>query len=328
MQTVQSISGRAGALRSPCQAVPDEVRVEERFEIVSADGARLAATLHAPAGEPKAAVQINPGIGIKRQFYRHFAAYLAARGYAVLSFDPRGMGESRREPLRRCKATMVDWGKKDMPAALAWLAQRYPNIPHLAVGHSMGGQLTGLMPNHHLLDGLVLVFSPKGDTYEYPWMQRVHGFLFMGLYMRLSVPLFGYAPVRFLMTAQDLPAGVARDWICAMYHRDHIKGLLAERGEASYFDGVKTPIFALALDTDYIAPPAVCKKLLREYFTAAESELLTLRAADAPAPSQLTHLGYFRKQFAESHWGQVAAWLDRRVDELSSEVDRPQALTA
>lgn len=327
MQTIHSISGRIGSDGYACRAVPHEIQIQERFEIIADDGSRLAATLHAPVGEPKAAVQIHAGMGIKRQFYRHFAGYLAARGYAVLSFDVRGMGESLHEPLRSCKATVSDWARKDMPAALAWLAQRYPNLPRFAVGHSLGGQLTGLMPNHELLNGLVLVFAPKGHLQALELQAKLVGLLFMGMYMPLTIPLFGYAPVRFLMTAQDLPAGVARDWIRLMFHHDWIKGDCAERGEEIHYDQVTAPILALALDKDFLAPAGACAKLLREYYSGAESELITLRVADAADPSQLTHLGYFRRKFADSHWSQVAAWLDRQVGALEHGMREPAALT-
>jgi len=42
---------------------------------------------------------------------------------------------------------MSDWGVLDMPAALAWLAERFPRLPLVTVGHSVGGQLIGCMPN-------------------------------------------------------------------------------------------------------------------------------------------------------------------------------------
>jgi predicted alpha/beta hydrolase len=326
MQTVQFLSGQAGAGGASGRAVPHEVRVEERFEIVADDGVRLAASLYEPVGKPKAALQIHAGMGVKRQFYRHFARYLAERGYAVLSFDVRGMGESRHEPLPRCQATIGDWTGKDMPAALAWLARRFPDVPRFVVGHSLGGQLTGLLPNHELLSGLVLVFAPRGDHQVASPLGKLQGLLLLRMYMPLTIPLFGYAPVRFVMTAQDLPAGVARDWIRQIYHPGWIPGDCAARGEESYYDKFQVPVLSLALDGDALAPPANCAKLLSEYFTGCPSEFVTLRASDAAERAQLTHLGYFRKKFADSRWVQVAAWLDRRVAELA--VQQPQALSA
>jgi predicted alpha/beta hydrolase len=328
MQTVHSNSGRIEIGSSSGRVTPHEIRVEERFDLVAKDGVRLAATLHAPVGEPKAALQINAGTGIKRQFYRNFATYLAARGYAVLTFDMRGMGESLHEPLARCKATMYDWAQQDMPAALDWLAQRYPNLPRFALGHCLGAQLTGLMPNHELLDGLVFVFAPKGDLYEGSLKGKVLGTLFMGIYMPLTIPLFGYARVSSLLPAENLPAGVARDWTRLLFHRGWIKGDCAERGQRAYYHEITAPILALAVDNDFYAPPKACAKLLSEYYTGSESKLITWRAADASEPSQLTHLGFFRRKFADSHWSQLTAWLDRRVEGLERPASEAQALTA
>jgi predicted alpha/beta hydrolase len=134
--------------------------------------------------------------------------------------------------------------------------------------------------------------------------------------------------VRFLMSAQDLPAGVAWDWIRLLFHPGWIKADCAERGEQTYYDKIKAPILAFTLDKDFLASSPACAKLLREYYSSAESELITLRVADAADPSQLTHLGYFRKKFADSHWSQVAAWLDRKVGELAHSMREPEALTA
>jgi predicted alpha/beta hydrolase len=325
-----STSARVAAPLALHPRAMQEVQVDERFEIEASDGELLAATLHSPAGDPKAALQIHPAMGVKRQFYRHFAAYLASQGYAVLTFDLRGTGDSRPEKLRGYRASLTDWGKKDMPAALAWLAHRYPNIPRFAVAHSMGGQMTGLMPNHHLLSGLVLVFAPKGSLYALPAARILQGLLFLGAYMPLTIPLFGYAPVRFVMNGQDLPAGVAWEWIRWTMNFGWIAGHFAARSEEIFYAKIKAPIRALALDNDSLATPVNCEKLLREYYSGAQSELVTLRAADAPGSLRLDHLGYFRKGFADSHWSQVAAWLDQRVAQLLGEhvEDARESLTA
>jgi predicted alpha/beta hydrolase len=300
------------------RAAEREVEVQERFDIVTRDGRRLAASLHAPLGRPKAALQVHPGIGIKRQSYRHFASYLAARGYAVLTLDLRGMGDSREGSVRAEKATLSDWGRRDLPAALDWLSQRYPDLPKFAVGHSLGGQITGLMPNQDQLTGLVLVFVPKGDFYACSPRGKLHGVMLMGLYMPITLALFGYAPVSRVMHGQDLPSGVAWEWIRAYGHPRWMAGYFGARAEEIFYQTFKAPILALRLDRDDWAPPDACAKLLREYYSAAPSELLTLRLADAPGPVRLDHLSYFRKQFADSHWGGVVAWLDRRVEARGS----------
>src|SRR5689334_10459033 len=56
------------------------------------DGFPLAATLRRPAVQAKGAIIINCAMGVSRGFYSAFCAHLCAAGYAVLSYDYRGIG--------------------------------------------------------------------------------------------------------------------------------------------------------------------------------------------------------------------------------------------
>ena len=78
----------------------------------------LAATVYRPRDEVKAAVMIAPATGIKRQFYHNFATYLAASGFVVITFDNEGIGESLSSDLTKCDASLISWGRHDMPAVL------------------------------------------------------------------------------------------------------------------------------------------------------------------------------------------------------------------
>ena len=128
------------ALRA-LNASPDLAALEAAFEqpaeaggggaeppvhrLTAADGRRLGARWFEPAGQPARAVAVvNAATGVPQRFYRHFAQWLAQRGYAVLTYDYRGIGESRQGPLRAESARMRDWALLDMPAALAEAARR------------------------------------------------------------------------------------------------------------------------------------------------------------------------------------------------------------
>jgi len=63
----------------------------------AADGYLLGATLFLPRiGARHHAVLINSATAVPRKIYRGFAAYLARRGCAVLTYDYRGIGDSRQ----------------------------------------------------------------------------------------------------------------------------------------------------------------------------------------------------------------------------------------
>jgi predicted alpha/beta hydrolase len=110
------------------------------------DGVELAAHWYEPApgrGPARAVAVIHAATGVPQGFYRAFAQWLARRGYAVLTYDYRGIGLSRRGPIQAERATMRDWGRLDMSAALAAAARRRseggpagtPPLPLLLVGH-------------------------------------------------------------------------------------------------------------------------------------------------------------------------------------------------
>ena len=76
--------------------------------IRTADGVSPHATLHDARSDR--ALLIASAMGVKRRYYDAFAQYLAARGISVVTFDYRGIGESRPASLRGFDATMLDWG--------------------------------------------------------------------------------------------------------------------------------------------------------------------------------------------------------------------------
>ena len=106
--------------------------------IPTANGASLAATLF-PASEARAVVLIHPATAVTQAFYAHFARYLAGIGLTALTYDYRGTGASRGPSLRGETVTMANWMLEDVPAVTRWAAERFPHLPLLAIGHSVGG---------------------------------------------------------------------------------------------------------------------------------------------------------------------------------------------
>ena len=79
------------------EAALDDVFIDD-ITIPAVDGYLLGATLFLPRCAKRHAVLINSATAVPRKIYRHFAAYLAHRGCAVLTYDYRGIGGSRPDP--------------------------------------------------------------------------------------------------------------------------------------------------------------------------------------------------------------------------------------
>ena len=111
----------------------DDVFIDD-ITFPAVDGYALGATLFLPRGAKQHAVLINSATAVPRKIYRKFAGYLARRGFAVLTYDYRGIGDSRQralvgynqpKSLVGFKATMVDWAALDVTAAVGWMRERY-----------------------------------------------------------------------------------------------------------------------------------------------------------------------------------------------------------
>ena len=121
-----------------------ESNAEQRVVLPTSDGLELQATLFEPQVQARAVAMLAPATGVPQRYYAPFARWLALQGYAVITFDYRGMGAS---PAGAQPPSMRDWMLEDLPAVLRAAKHRASpqvgtrRLPLLWVGHSLGGWL-------------------------------------------------------------------------------------------------------------------------------------------------------------------------------------------
>ncbi|MFZ5623623.1 MAG: alpha/beta fold hydrolase, partial [Gemmatimonadota bacterium] len=226
--------------------------------IPALDGYPLGATLFVPARSPRAVVLLAPATGVPRRLYDAFGAFLQSEGFAVVTWDWRGIGDSGPASLRGFAATMRGWGERDLGGAIQWAAERYDGLPLVAVGHSFGGQALGLAPNAEQLDAIVLVTAQEGYWRLWPSPRR---YLYGALWyagVPLAVAALGYFPSRRLGLGEDLPAGVAREW--ARWCRDP-----AYLGTWDGHARLAVPLLSYCFTDDPLAPVRASDALLSRY---------------------------------------------------------------
>lgn len=275
------------------------------IRIDAGDGYPLAARLYEPAGETIAAVQINGATGVPQRYYAAYARYLARQGFAVLTYDYRGIGQSRSREWQGEAPRMLHWGERDLAATLDWLHARYPGLPLLAVGHSGGGWLSGLAANNHLLRAQFTVASQNG--YWRHWPARLQPVL-AGLWhlaMPAATRTFGKLPAALM--GAELPAGVARDW--ARWCR-HPQFITDERGRPlrAHFQSWQGRLRLTALaDDDFYAPQRAVRALAPLY-ASAQTEVVVCEPRRYGVRA-IGHFGYFRAHMPQALWQEGADWL-------------------
>src|SRR5580693_6697167 len=137
------------------------------FALPTDDGRRLTAFRSAPAGRPKAIVQIAHGMAEHFGRYGRLTRALTAAGYAVYGADHRGHGASA------AVHGLGDFGPGgfqslvDDMAALSRLARdEQPGVPLILLGHSMGSFAAQLylLAHHAGLAGLALSGTAAVDA--------------------------------------------------------------------------------------------------------------------------------------------------------------------
>ena len=225
----------------------------EEIQVPAQDGFPLSATLFRPQDEPKGLVVLSSGTGIRRQYYRHLATYLAQQGFQTLSYDYRGIGQSRPNRLRGFQADLTDWGQLDMQGVIDYALSF--GKPVSWIGHSAGAQLVGLAPGAERLKGVISIAAGAGYWRQmegsYRWFCAAMWYGFVPL----STSLLGYAPAQAIGQGQDLPAGVAREWArwcrSADYFGDHLSEAQIQR-----LASLEVPWLSLSFSDDNLAGPA------------------------------------------------------------------------
>jgi alpha-beta hydrolase superfamily lysophospholipase len=103
----------------------------------SKDGLQFFAQDWHPDGDARAAVALVHGLGEHSSRYEHVANYFNQHGLAVVAMDLRGHG---RTGGKRGHGS-YDMIMEDIDRLLLETAQRYPGIPIILYGHSLGGAM-------------------------------------------------------------------------------------------------------------------------------------------------------------------------------------------
>ena len=264
----------------------------------------IAQTWFEPAGAPRGVMVIAPAMAVRQDYYTDFAEHLAAHGFLVATFDYQFMGFNKPASMRGVAVTFDDW-REDVDATIDAAALRAPGVPLYVCGHSLGGQIMGLLRNRHRLAGALTVASGTGYWRHNPRMtlQLLYlWFVAMPLYSRV----FGYFPGERFNKVGNLPREIALTWSRWCRQPDYLLGDESVRREAGYED-LRVPMLSFSFSDDtYIPKPAI--EQLHGFYRNARVERHHIRPTDV-GESRIGHFGFFKLGAANPLWKQAAEWL-------------------
>jgi predicted alpha/beta hydrolase len=199
----------------------------------------------------------------------------------------------------------------DVPTVTAWVRGQFPQLPHVAVGHSIGGQALLLGRGTEALQGFVTIASHAGVTRT---IRQPGERLRVGMILRILGPVLsralGYFPGRRLGVGEDIPAGAMLEW--SRWSR--MPGYFFDdpsMDAATRAAGVRGDALVVGFTDDRWATPGQIDALADQLVNATVER----RTYD---PAQLGvaaigHMGFFRRGLRQSLWPQITDWLTLRV---------------
>ena len=242
------------------------MEISEKIWIHCEDDYQLAAQFYPAQGSPKPyPILICPATGITQFFYHGFAQWLSEQGYAVMIFDFRGIGQSLHEPLKQSRASIIDWGTLDIPAAMRTLLNKTGAEKVILLGHSAGGQLLGINPLYHKVHQVIAVAGSTGHVKGLKGRTKILAPVMFNLIFPVSSLIKGYGATQFIGMGENLPKTVARQWREFCSQPGYVKNAIGKTAQYDFHNQIQCPITSIWASDDEIATEINVKDLLRLY---------------------------------------------------------------
>lgn len=256
----------------------------------------LSARLYSPSAPPEVAIVLHSATGVPREFYRHFARWLAAeQGMACLTYDYSDFGLSLRQPMKVSSVTMADWALIDMPAARAEMRRRFPKAQQWSIGHSVGGMLGPLQPDVDRIDRMICICSGLVTLTDHPWPYRALAGLFWYGHAPMVTRALGYLPGRITGFGSDLPASVYWQWRRWCTAPDNYVPDIGRGLPDPTWTGPGRNVDLIAFADDEMVPPPAVWRLADLYGADARRHLI---APKDHGLKEVGHIGAFARRNA------------------------------
>ncbi|QUM75896.1 alpha/beta fold hydrolase [Moritella sp. 24] len=274
-------------------------------EIKTTDGYQLAASEFIPTKCNGRVIIINGATGVLRKYYKPYAEFLCAQGFTLVTYDFRGIGDSKKASDNAKPASMVHWGQLDMDAVLTWAKAQYPTLKMSGVGHSIGGQLLGMTPDNNRYESFLNIAAQQIHWKNWVLKDQPLSVVFFFCVLPLFYGLNKGLP-KWVLGSEYLPKNVIRDWSRfgrKPFYTDE-QGNELHDGYHQYTGNMR--FYAMA-DDNRFSPPS-CVKALQRHFKNAPSDMVVVEPKQVGMKS-IDHFGFFKRSMAESVWQETSDWL-------------------
>ncbi len=276
----------------------------QAVSISTPDGYTLSASEFTPETSNGVAVILNGATGVLKKYYQSFAEHLCQQGFTILTYEYRGIGNSTQAEKDAPQPSMIHWGQIDMDVVLQYFSNKHPTLTMKGIGHSIGGQLLGMLPNNNRYKGFLNIAAQHIYWKNWPTKDRAITVLFFFFVLPFFAAFNGLP--KWVLGAEYLPKKVVKDW-----SRFGRKDIYTDHNNQNLTDGFHAyegKMRFLSMDDDILFAPKNGVKGLQSLFKNAKSDLLILKPKDYEM-HKIDHFGFFKSNMNKQAWLECSEWL-------------------
>ena len=269
------------------------------IELITENNQRVYATVYESKPEHKATVVIASALGVIRQYYKDFAIWLSNNGYRVITFDYSSMGNSSADSYKKSKANISEWAENDCKAILQKAAELAETKDIYWIGHSLGGQITALVPNINIVSKVITIACGSGYWRQNSVALKRKSWLLWFFVAPVSLSCLGYFPGKRLGMVGNLPYGVMKQWRKWCLHPQYLYGVEDVRVQRAYQKFSK-PITSISFSDDELMSAQNINSL-HSFFGKSPLKMTKIHPEQVNA-NKIGHFGFFKETFKNSLW--------------------------
>lgn len=242
---------------------------------------------------------INSATGVRQQVYFSFAKYLATQGFTVITYDYRGIGESKPRKMKGFEASMRIWGTRDFKTITGFIKENYPDYTKFCLGHSVGALILGMNEDSVIFKKFIFVATQDAYIGHLSWRVAVTAALGFGIAVPVTVILKGYFPAHRFGLGESLPKGSAYDWRTLILNKKST-GRLYEKIEKDHSKDLNQEAFIIHAEDDSWVTMKGMESLMNNSYPNMKKNYREIKVSESPK-KQVGHINFFRS-YNRSLW--------------------------
>lgn len=235
---------------------------------------------------------INSATGVKQQIYFSFAKYLAEKGFTVITYDYRGIGESKPKKMNGFKASMRIWGTVDFKTVTNFIKKEYAGFDKFCLGHSVGALILGMNADSQIFKKFIFVATQDAYLGNLNFKVAVAGLLGFGIALPIMTHFLGYFPANRFGLGESLPKGVAFDWQTLILNKKSTKRLY-ETNEADFSKNLYQPTFIIHAEDDSWVTQKGMRNLMKTTYPHLKTTYREVKISESDK-GEIGHVNFFR----------------------------------